>query len=166
MLEIAGYIITIDAMGCHTNIAQTIIDKKADYILALKGNQGSLHNAVRKWFEQARTQGFEGIDYSYYETKESSHNRIEIRKYWIIPVSVLGKEYQKQWVGLCRIGMVVSERRLWNKTTYEVRYYISSLSSDAKVLDQAVRSHWGIENSLHWGGVSAGEATRPQNLLC
>lgn len=74
----------------------------------------------------------------------------EIRKYWTVPVSVLGGKYTQQWVGLCSIGMVISERRLWNKTTYQVRYYISSLSSDAKVLGQAVRSHWGIENSLHW----------------
>jgi hypothetical protein len=121
---------------------------------------------VSKWFEQAQAQGFAGIEYSYYETKEGNHDRIEIRKYWSVPASVLGGKSSQQWAGLCSIVMVVSERRLWNKTTKEVRYYISSLSSDALVLGQVVRSHWGIENSLHWGGVSAGEATRPQNLLC
>lgn len=150
LLEIAGAIITIDAMGCQKTIAQTIIEKKADYVLTLKGNQGSLHSCVRQWFKQARAQGFEGIEYSYYETIESNHDRVEIRKCWTVPVYVLGGKYAQQWAGLCSIGMIVSERRLWNKTTYEVRYYISSLSSDAQVLSQAVRSHWGIENSLHW----------------
>ncbi len=150
LLEMAGAIITIDAMGCQKTIAQTIIDKKADYVLTLKGNQGSLHSCVRQWFKQAQAQGFEGIEYSYYETIESNHDRNEIRKCWTVPVYVLGGKYAQQWAGLCSIGMIVSERRLWNKTTYEVRYYISSLSSDAQVLSQAVRSHWGIENSLHW----------------
>lgn len=150
LLEIAGCIITIDAMGCQKTIAQTIIDKKADYILTLKGNQGSLHSCVRQWFEQARAQGFEGIEYSYAQTTESNHDRIEIRKCWTVPVSVLGGKYAQQWTGLCSIATIVSERRLWNKTTYEVRYYITSLASDAQILGQAVRSHWGIENSLHW----------------
>lgn len=150
LLEIAGCIITIDAIGCQQSIAQTIIDKKADYILALKGNQGSLHKAVKEWFEQARIQEFKGIEYSYYETIESNHLRISIRKCWTVPISLLGGKYAQQWAGIRSIGMIVSERRLWNKTTYEVRYYISSLTSDAKVLGQAVRSHWGVENSLHW----------------
>ena len=150
LLEIAGCIITIDAIGCQQTIAQTIIDKKADYILSLKGNQGNLHKAVKQWFEQALKQGFEGIEYSYHETIEANHDRIEIRKCWTVPIAVLGGNETQQWAGLRSIGMLVSERRLWNKTTYEVRYYISSLTSDAKVLGQAVRSHWGVENSLHW----------------
>jgi predicted transposase YbfD/YdcC len=150
LLEMAGCIITIDAIGCQQTIAQTIIDKKADYILSLKGNQGSLHKAARQWFEQALKQGFEGIEYSYHETIEANHDRIEIRKCWTVPVSLLEGNYTQQWAGLRTIGMIVSERRLWNKTSYEVRYYISSLTSDAKVFAIAVRSHWGIENSLHW----------------
>ncbi|MBD1919518.1 ISAs1 family transposase [Microcoleus sp. FACHB-831] len=150
LLEIAGCIITIDAIGCQRSIAQTIIEKKADYILALKGNQGRLHKAVKEWFEQARIQEFEGIDYSYYETIEANHDRIEIRKCWTVPVCLLEGNYAQQWAGIRTIGMIVSERRLWNKTTYEVRYYISSLTSEAKILGEAVRSHWGVENSLHW----------------
>jgi predicted transposase YbfD/YdcC len=146
----AGCIITIDAIGCQQTIAQTIIDKKADYILSLKGNQGNLHKAVKQWFEQVVKQGFEGIEYSYHETIEANHDRIEIRKCWTVPVSELAGNYTQAWAGLRSIGMIVSERRLWNKTTYEVRYYISSLTSDAKVFAIAVRSHWGIENSLHW----------------
>jgi len=133
---------------CDGNSAASIIDQKADYILALKGNQGNLHKAVKQWFEQARTQQFEGIEHSYYETRESAHDRLEIRQYWTVPADVLGGTFQSEWMGLQSLGMVVSER-LWNKTTYEVRYYISSLTSDAKVF-APVRSHWGIENSLHW----------------
>lgn len=77
-------------------------------------------------------------------------NKKPFSKCWTVPVSWLGGNYAQQWAGLRSMGMIVSERRLWNKTTYEVRYYISSLTSDAKVFAQAVRSHWGIENSLHW----------------
>lgn len=150
LLEMTGCIITIDAMGCQKAIAASIIDRKADYILALKGNQGNLHKAVKQWFEQARSQQFEAREYSYYETRESAHDRLEIRQYWTVPADVLGGDFQSEWMGLQSIGMVISERRLWNKTTYEVRYYISSLTSDAQVFGQAVRSHWGIENSLHW----------------
>jgi len=139
LLEITGCIITIDAMGTQKAIAASIIDQKAD-ILALKGNQGNLHKAVKQWFEQARTQQFEGIEHSYYETRESAHDRLEIRQYWTVPADVLGGTFQSEWMGLQSLGMVVSERRLWNKTTYEVRYYISSLTSDAKVFAQAVRA--------------------------
>lgn len=114
LLEIAGCIITIDAIGCQQSIAQTIIEKKADYILALKGNQGRLHKAVKEWFEQARIQEFAGIDYSYYETIEANHDRIEIRKCWTVPVCLLEGNYAQQWAGIRIIGMIVSERRLWN----------------------------------------------------
>jgi predicted transposase YbfD/YdcC len=151
MLELAGCIITIDAMGCQKEIATQIIAKKADYVLALKGNQGKLSEEVSRWFEQGRKQGFAGIEHSYHETTEAGHGRIEIRQYWSVPVSALGElTQQKQWSGLKSVGMVVCERRLWNKTTLEVRFYISSLESDAQVLADAVRSHWGIENSVHW----------------
>jgi len=102
-------------MGTQKAIAASIIDQKADYILALKGNQGNLHKAVKQWFEQARTQQFEGIEHSYYETRESAHDRLEIRQYWTVPADVLGGTFQSEWMGLQSLGMVVSERRLWNK---------------------------------------------------
>jgi len=96
LLEITGCIITIDAMGTQKAIAASIIDQKADYILALKGNQGNLHKAVKQWFEQARTQQFEGIEHSYYETRESAHDRLEIRQYWTVPADVLGGTFQSE----------------------------------------------------------------------
>lgn len=151
LLDIAGCIITIDAMGCQKEIATQIVNQKADYVLALKGNQGKLADLVSLWFEKARSNDFEGIEHSYHSSTESAHGRIEIRQYWSVPVSELDAlPNQQQWSGLRSVGMVVCERRLWNKTTIEVRFYISSLEYDALVLAHAVRSHWGIENSVHW----------------
>ncbi len=151
LLDIAGCIITIDAMGCQKEIASQIINKKADYVLALKGNQGKLEDEVSSWFEKAKSKNFAGIEYSYHCTTDSAHGRIEIRQYWSVPVEQLGELPNPQkWLGLRSVGMVVCERRLWNKTTIEVRFYISSLEHNAELLAHAVRSHWGIENSVHW----------------
>lgn len=151
LLDIAGCIITIDAMGCQKEIATQIINQKADYVLALKGNQGKLSDEVSYWFEKAKSGNFEGVEHSYHRTIESAHGRIEIRQYWSVPVEQLGGlSNQQQWLGLRSVGMVICERQLWNKTTIEVRFYISSLEHDAFVLAHAVRSHWGIENSVHW----------------
>lgn len=151
LLDIVGCIITIDAMGCQKEIAATIIAKKADYVLALKGNQGKLEGAVNSWFEKAKSTNFEGVDHSYHHTIESAHGRVEIRKYWSVPVEQLGElPNQEKWLGLRSVGMVVCERRLWNQTTIEIRLYISSLEHDAVIFAHAVRSHWGIENSVHW----------------
>lgn len=87
----------------------------------------------------------------HHHSTESGHGRIEIRHCYSVPISALAnKSSQDKWVGLVSVGMVICERRLWNKTTREVRYYISSLPADAQVLGDVVRTHWGIENSLHW----------------
>jgi predicted transposase YbfD/YdcC len=151
VLEITKCIITIDAMGCQKEIAAKIIGKKADYVLALKGNQGKLHEQVEQWFKQAHNNDFAGIDYSYYQTTHSTHHRLERRQYWSVPVSALGRlDNQTQSAGLQSVVMVVSERRAWNNTTYEVRFYLSSLTSNAAVLANAIRTHWGIENKVHW----------------
>lgn len=100
---------------------------------------------------RARQQEFRDIQHSYYKTTSSGHGRIEIRQYWSVPVSALGElATLEQWSGLKSVGIVVCERRLWNKTTVEVRFYISSLENNAQVLADAVRRHWGIENCLHW----------------
>ncbi|MBE9130220.1 MULTISPECIES: ISAs1 family transposase [unclassified Coleofasciculus] len=151
MLNISGSIITIDAIGCQKSIATLICHQGADYVLALKGNQGKLYNQVEQFFKQARAAGFSGIEHSYYHSTESSHGRIEIRHYYSVPLSVLtGLSQQDMWTGLASVGMVICERRLGKKTTIEVRYYLSSLKADAQVLAHAVRTHWGVENSVHW----------------
>lgn len=151
LLDITGSIITIDAMGTQTEMANKIIDKKADYVLALKANHPTLYNQVKQWFETASSLSFQGIDVSYDHRIEKGHHRTEIRSCWSVPVSTLGELYQpKIWAGLQSVVMVVRERRLWNQTTREVQFYLSSLPSDAQLLGRAIRKHWGIENQAHW----------------
>jgi len=151
LLDITGSIITIDAMGTQTDIAKKIIDKKADYILALKANHPTLYNQVQQWFEKAQIQNFQGIDVSHDKRIEKGHHRTEIRQVWSVSVSTIGELYQPQrWAGLQSVVMVVRVRHLWNKTTREVQFYLTSLKSDALVLGQAIRKHWSIENEAHW----------------
>ena len=151
MLEIAGSVITIDAMGCQKDITSLIIKKKGDYILALKGNRKLLYKAVKEWFEVAPKEEFLGREYSYYEQVEAGHHQGEKRQVWTVDVSELPPLHnQALWTGLKTVVMIVSERRLWNKTTTATRFYLSSLSSNAEKIALAIRSHWGIENSLHW----------------
>ena len=150
-IDIAGNIITIYAMGTQKKIAQLIIKKKADYILALKGNQKKLHKQVEDWFKEAKNNNFTGIEYSYHSQIEAGHHRIEKRQIYSVPISLLPALHnQNKWQGLKTVIMVVSERQLWNETTNDVKFYRSSLISNAQVLSQGIRSHWGIENTLHW----------------
>ena len=150
MLEIAGCIVTIDAMGCQKKITKKIIDKDADYVLALKGNQGGLHDDVQELFSYAEEIGF--VDCDYHKTIEKDHGRLEIRECWTIS----GLEYLSylrnlsKWANLRTIVMVKRERRVDAKVEIEVQYYISSLVSSAQHILGAVRGHWGIENRLHW----------------
>lgn len=151
MLSIEGSIITIDAMGCQKEIASLIIQKKADYILALKANHKNFYKEIEEWFESARKEIFSGREYSYYKEVNGGHHRIEKREIWTVPVSsFLSVNNQLIWKGLSTVTMVISERRLWNKTTRAVRFYISSLGNNAEKIGKAIRSHWGIENNLHW----------------
>jgi predicted transposase YbfD/YdcC len=152
LLALKGCIVTIDAMGCQTEIAQTITDQGGDYVLALKGNQGSLHREVQDLIAYAQETNFEAIAHDFHETVEKGHGRIEVRRHWIISelefIEYLNPD--GAWAGFKSIGMVEAERQIGDETTCETRYYISSLSGDAQEFGQAVRAHWGIENSLHW----------------
>ncbi|MGB5634296.1 MAG: ISAs1 family transposase [Waterburya sp.] len=151
LLDVEGTIITIDAMGTQTEIAAQIIRNGGEYILALKGNQGKLHKGVKTFFEQAIAHDWDGIDYSYCETTEAGHHRIEHRSCWVVPISLIPNlPNHKKWKGLASIVRVRRRRILWNTETEQVSYYITSLAPDATLLAKAIRSHWGIENSLHW----------------
>ncbi len=151
LLDLSGCIITIDAMGTQKEIAQQIIEAQADYILTLKGNHPTLYAQVSNWFDSAQTQGWEGIDCSYDEGVEAGHHRRETRRVWCVPLEQLGALYQlNQWAGLQTVVIVERTRRLWNQTTHEVQFYLSSLEADAGKIGRAVRQHWGIENQLHW----------------
>ena len=150
MLEVSGCIVTIDAMGCQKEIAKTIIDKGADYVLAVKKIQSRLHQDITDTFAQAREDGRACSDFC--ETVEKGHGRIEKRRCWVISEQEC-LEYINdggQWKSLSSIGMVESERIVDGKTSVETRYYILSLPGYAGRLLSASRGHWGIENSLHW----------------
>ncbi len=149
VLELSGCLVTIDAMGTQKDIAKLIIAKGADYCLALKGNQGNIHQDVEQLFKQALSQQWQNIDHSFFETVEKGHGRIEKRRYWTMGNVEFLIDSDK-WVGLESIGMVESERIVSGETTSEIRYYLNSFSSNAKVFAHAVRSHWGVENCLHW----------------
>jgi predicted transposase YbfD/YdcC len=152
LLYVSGCIVTIDAMGCQTDIAQTIIDQQADYVLALKANQGQLYQDVVDWFDWARESNFKGMAYSYDQTINKGHGRLEIRRCWAIadPLAFEHIRHYDGWAGLQSIVMVQRERRLAQHTQSETVYYISSLPADAKRLLAATRSHWSVENACHW----------------
>lgn len=148
-LEIQGCIVTIDAMGCQKKIAETIVKKKADYIFSLKGNQSNLHDDIKLYFQELLSQRFLGSVYDYYETTDGEHGRIEIRRYWT--TSDIGwLQGKENWKNLKTICMVERERDFGEKIEKETSYYIGSVESDAQKFGSAIRSHWGIENSLHW----------------
>jgi len=149
LLELSGCIVTIDAMGCQKDIVEVIVEQNADYVIALKGNQGTLHKDVELFFETAKKTKFKGIEHSFHKTIDGDHGRIEERKYWTVS-DIAWLDPEKQWKGLTSIGMVEATRTIGATSTTETRYYISSLLSDAKLFGAAVRNHWGIENSLHW----------------
>lgn len=148
-LEIEGCIVTIDAMGCQKNIAETIVEKNADYVFSLKGNQSNLHDDVKLFFQTQKENNFKDISLDYYETVDADHGKIEIRKYWT--TSDIGwLQGKEKWKKLETICMVQRERQFENKTVSETSYYIGSIENNAENFAYAVRSHWAIENSLHW----------------
>jgi predicted transposase YbfD/YdcC len=151
MLEMSGCIVTIDAMGTQSEISQCIQDAGADYVLALKANHPKLHQQVKEHFALAQANGFAGLAYNYDKRVESGHHRLETRQVWSMSVATLGEiAGAATWPGLQTIVMVVRERRLWNRTTREVHYYLSSLPFESNAVGKAIRAHWGIENGLHW----------------
>lgn len=155
-LELKGCIVTIDAMGCQKEIAAHIIEKKADYVLALKGNHATAHEEIEAFFADAvapcattpvdtATPGT--IDF--FQTIEKDHGRVETRRYWH-STDIGWFQDKKLWKGLRGMGMVESIRIVKGKRTIERRYYLTSLPLDAKTLARAIRGHWGVENPLHW----------------
>jgi predicted transposase YbfD/YdcC len=149
LVDIKGAIITIDAMGTQKAIAEQIIDGEADFVLALKGNQGTLHQAVIDYVDKQAENDFADVEARRLLTKNKGHGREEVRSYIQMPVPLDLAELEL-WKGLKTIGVVVSVCVRDGKETIERRYYISSLSVGVKRFAHAVRSHWGIENGCHW----------------
>jgi len=149
LVDIQGAIITIDAMGTQTAIAEQIIDGGGDFVLALKGNQGTLHDGVIDYVHEQTKTDFQGIGARRWDTCEKKHGRIERRTYIQMPAPKSLPGFAN-WKGLLSIGIAY----LWSlrdgKETSEVRYFISSLPVKVKQFAHAVRSHWGIENTCHW----------------
>ena len=149
LADIKGAIVTIDAMGAQKVIAKQIIDGEADYVLAPKGNQETLHQAVIDSINDQIANDFANVNARRHQTRETGHGREETRSYIQMPVPK-GLPKRELWKGLKSIGMVVSQCIRDGKEAVEIRYYISSLTVSVKRFAHAVRSHWGIENSCHW----------------
>ena len=149
VLDLEGCLVTIDAMGCQREIAQQIVDQKADYVLSLKGNQGLLHRDVKDYFAEVKVDdpGREGLSFS--ETVNLDHGRKEVRRCWVSDDVRWLSGYEK-WAGLCLIAMIEYVRDVYTESRIERRYYISSRGLTASGLMEAVRKHWGIENKVHW----------------
>lgn len=149
LLTVKGAIVTIDAMGCQKEIAKKIVAKKADYVLALKGNQGTLSEDVELFFREQTACKFNDIIVDQHQTLEKSHGRIETRTYTSVDAIDWLKE-RHAWAGLTSVVMVESIREtIGGKTERETRFYISSLAADAERQGDAIRGHWGVE-SHHW----------------
>lgn len=149
MLVIEGAIITIDAMGCQRDIARKIIDKKADYVLALKGNQGTLRTDVELFVAEQRANNFKDRAISQHKSVDGDHGRIETRRTTAIH-DIGWLQERHKWPGLKGIVMVESQREIGPKTETETRFYITSSTDTADKLADIIRQHWAIENSLHW----------------
>jgi predicted transposase YbfD/YdcC len=149
MLAIEGAIVTIDAMGCQRAIAQKIVDKKADYVLALKGNQGSLCEDVEIFVAEQKAKGFENTTISRDQTTDGDHGRIETRTTTVIH-DIAWLQERHDWPGLKGVVMIESIREINDKIERETRFYVTSLVLLADQLGPIIRSHWAVENSLHW----------------
>jgi predicted transposase YbfD/YdcC len=154
MLVIEGAVVTIDAMGCQRDIARKVLDKKADYVLALKGNQGSLREDVELFAAEQTANGFKDTKITQHETVDGDHGRIETRTYTVIH-DVAWLQERHQWPGLQGVVMVESQREIpgpagANTIERETRFYITSLIWMAAQIGPAIRAHWMIENGLHW----------------
>jgi len=149
-LDIKGAVVTIDAMGCQKAIAKKIIQKEADYVLAVKGNQGHLSRAIRDFFNIAHEENFRNISHQLTEEIDKGHGRVEHRRYWLTEDLSSLKDLTTQWVGLKSVGMVESQRHIGNKVTVDRRYFICSLKETDELFAKAVRRHWSVENELHW----------------
>jgi predicted transposase YbfD/YdcC len=149
MMSIEGAVVTIDAMGCQRDIAAKIIEKKADYILALKGNQGTLREDVEVFVDEQKALKYKDTTISTHQTVDADHGRIETRNYTVIH-DVDWLQARHEWPGLNAVVVVESQREINGKTTNETRFYITSLVMLANTVGPMIRAHWAIENSLHW----------------
>jgi predicted transposase YbfD/YdcC len=150
-LEVSGCIVTIDAIGCQTEIAEKIIEREAEYVLALKENQGHLYEDVDRLFEDLEDSQYKAYAFDYEKTVNKDHGRIEIRECWTISDPEVLRHLRgfANWKNLVTVSKIHSQRWIGEEKSCEDRYHIASIAGAKPVL-WAVRSHWGIENELHW----------------
>jgi predicted transposase YbfD/YdcC len=150
ILNLEGCVVTIDAMGCQKEIVPEIVNKEADYVIALKGNQGLLHQAVKQYWEWAAHENFRALSVDTCVTWEKDHGRIEERRCWVTE-DIKWLAEKEAWANLQSVIMVEAEREvIGQEKTTEKRYFISSLGANAEQSLKAVRGHWAVENELHW----------------
>jgi predicted transposase YbfD/YdcC len=148
-LALTGCTVTIDAMGTQTAIAEVIRDKGADYVLAVKDNQPRLAESIQDFWRSFRAHPASHTPHSFAETVEKDHGRLETRRCYVFDqLECLDKP--QQWPGLRCFAVLESERTIGDKMTREQRLYISSLTADVQRISHAIRSHWSVENRLHW----------------
>lgn len=147
-LSIKGHTVTLDALGCQKDTAAKIIEKGGDYLLCAKGNQPGLYEGLKEFFIDCGD--FEGIEYDYFESIEKGHGRIEERKCWAVEGECGWLGIDKDWKNVRTVAMISRKRTIRDKSSVEITYYITSLKANAENIAGAARSHWGIENSLHW----------------
>ena len=149
LLELRGCVVTIDAMGCQKKIAETIVARGADYVLAVKDNQPSLLEDIKPYFDGVTTGAAPEASMGFVQTVDGDHGRIETRRHWITSdIDWLCQHHP--WEGLQSIGLVERRREIGDKISTELHYYILSLPADVNKFAQAARGHWGIENPVHW----------------
>lgn len=148
-LMLKGVIVTIDAMGTHSNIAQAIRDRGADYVLAVKENQPKLAESITTFFEIGQAEKWKNTPHTFVESVEKDHGRLEVRRCWAFDQLECLAE-PRQWADLRTFGVIETERTINGTTSCERRLYIGSIAPDAVVLANAVRAHWGVENQVHW----------------
>jgi predicted transposase YbfD/YdcC len=149
ILELSGCLVTIDAMGCQTEIAEQIVAAGADYVLAVKGNQPTLHDGIERFFLDHLEDDFARVKVSRHQTEEAGHGREESRTYYVCAVPENLPD-RRRWKKLTAIGIAINDTLREGKQTSEVRYYILASKLSARKFAAAVRGHWSIENRLHW----------------
>jgi len=150
LVDVKDCLVTSDAMGCQREIAQAVVEAGGDYLLAVKGNQETLHEDIQQEFKEAQAQNFAHMDCEYHETIDKGHGRIEQRQYWYTS-DIQGLGTLEQWPGLSAMVRCRSTRTVKGQTSVEDRYFITSNKSrPGQTVAAAIRAHWGIENKLHW----------------
>ncbi len=150
LLDLRGCVVTIDALGCQHDIVNALCDQGADYVIGLKGNQGTLYDDVSAFFIGCLDSDFAGVPRRYLKTADHAHGRHETRHYTVVAVPEALRR-RHGWRGLRSLGMVYTERQVGDGAPAdETRFFLSSLPPRVRAFARAVRGHWGIENQLHW----------------